>query len=65
MQVNAYFIKAALIRAPGYPVGTSAPLVIACRCGGMPHRNDREPIVCACGTVYDRNGWILNLETTQ
>jgi hypothetical protein len=57
-------IKRALRREEGYPVGVSAPLYVACGCGG------KVPVptiagmpmtyVCGqCATEYDSKGYIL------
>lgn len=55
--MKAQRTKAALIRDPSVPVGTSAPLHVECECGR------KVPITasanaCACGIVYDARGWI-------
>ena len=58
-------IKAALIRAEGYPIGEPAPLHVNCACGTeVPIVSAFQNATCAkCGTVYDSRGWIIKTET--
>lgn len=57
------FLKRALKREPGYPVGVTAPLYLDCVCGkkltlptikGLPMTYQ-----CECGREYDAQGWII------
>lgn len=53
--------KVAWIRNPGAPVGSPAPGRLNCRCGGAPETMFQKGpnIVCACGTVYTWDGWVV------
>lgn len=64
---NPSLKKVAMVRDERIPVGTASPLYLKCYCGGRPeipfplHKNIDTPIICkGCGTVFDRNGWILS-----
>jgi hypothetical protein len=60
------YLKKALIREPGYPVGVAAPMYLVCSCGehislpvvkGLP-----MTYVCGkCGNEYDSQGWVVGL----
>ena len=50
--------KVAVVRDDSYPVGTRAPLHLKCYCGARPLAVG-DKIKCECGTVYDRDGWII------
>ena len=52
-------IKRAVIREPGYPVGSPAPCYIKCWCGARP-RAYTGPVRCDCGTRYTDDGWVVS-----
>lgn len=63
------YMKRALKREPGYPVGIPAPMYLDCECGhhlpipeikGMPMTYQ-----CLCGRVYDARGWIVSQTTNS
>lgn len=57
------YLKKALIREEGYPVGRPGPMYLNCVCGKkLPVQAPftEECVPCACGYVYDSRGWILN-----
>jgi len=56
------FMKRAVRRAEGYPVGQAAPMYLDCVCGRRVDLPDvpNAVISCAdCSLVYDSRGWIL------
>jgi hypothetical protein len=55
-------VKVARIRQPGYPVGVPAPMYLNCPCGAKPEAPDLV-VECACGRVYDANGYLQKKET--
>ncbi len=69
MRVETGIVKRALRRDEGYPIGQPAPLYILCECGGKVP----VPVVrglpmtyqCACGVVYDAQGWIVSRPEMQ
>lgn len=58
-------MKAALIRAPGYPVGQPAPMHLNCECGEQcPVPSIGLKVRCRCGIEYDAGGWITHRPDT-
>lgn len=53
--------KCALLRRPGYPIGTPAPLYIECICGRDLDAPGHGDIRCeVCGREYNPDGWVLD-----
>jgi hypothetical protein len=53
------FMKKALIREEGYPVGVPAPMYLVCICGKKVSMPERGGVFCECGTEYSASGWIV------
>jgi hypothetical protein len=57
--------KCALLRRPGYPIGTPAPLYLECPCGKEVDVPEDGEIRCStCSRRFDRAGWIQVPPTT-
>ena len=63
------YMKKALIRNEGYPVGVPAPMHLICVCGNRveipEHPEPDVPIACGCGYEYDARGWITKRSPEQ
>lgn len=51
-------VKAAMIRAEGYPVGKPGPVHFNCSCGTQVPQTTMRNVCATCGTTYDEQGWI-------
>lgn len=60
--MTTYLKKAAMLRAPGYPVGHSAPLTLRCPCGRYPATSGSpaDVVECLCGRRFTGTGWVLD-----
>ena len=60
MIISAYH-KVARLRAPGYPLGVPAPLLLNCPCGARPSAPEGEDLtLCSCGKTYNALGYLLD-----
>lgn len=62
--MSSGFVKRALRREPGYPIGKPAPMYLLCGCGNHLAVTDGQQSICLCGIVYDDHGWILSEEVS-
>lgn len=53
------FLKVALRREDGYPVGYPAPLYVVCKCGRKIKQFSDYQFHCDCGNEYNEDGWLL------
>ncbi len=61
MTTTTQHTKRAWVRDPEVPPGRPAPGRISCPCGNTPLSwfADGADVLCACGTLYDSQGYIL------
>lgn len=62
MTATGKFLKRAWVRDTDAPIGQPAKGKINCPCGQCPPSKfdpSQPDIVCACGTVYTWDGWIV------
>lgn len=59
-KTSGQYMKKAIIRDAGYPVGSPAPMHINCECGTSIPVGEQGATCYICGIKYDVYGWIIS-----